>query len=212
MDKKTKTIVAVVLAVVVIGGLSYGINSWNQQRLANQFLKEAYGLNSGGLFGGLMGGGSSGLSDQMVKQIADEAAKEEAQQKTDEEREAAKTPEDRYNETESVSLTGQTSSLVKEVVEPPFTSVFGKIKPTLFSGGYMGQEGSFLVVFKVPKVPTSEDFNKLSEEFVNNGFTVAMNSVSAESSYLLLEKDGATLSITYENPEDQEVGVIYYVE
>ncbi|MFA5358846.1 MAG: hypothetical protein WC310_03435 [Patescibacteria group bacterium] len=202
MDKKTKTIVIIVLVAIVAGGLYYGVNRWRQQRLVNQILKEAYGVNTG-LLSGLTGSGS--IQDQ----IAREMAQDEAKQKADEEREAAKTPEDRFNETESVSLTGNMSSLVKSVIEPPLNAVFGKIKPTLFSGNYLGQEGSFLVAFKIPKIPTSDDMNKLVEEFTGNGYTVAMNSIAADSANILFEKGKIIISVSYENPEEQEIGVLY---
>lgn len=207
MDKKTKTIVIAVVVVVVLGGLFYGYNRWRQQRLANQILKEMYGANTG-LFGGLTNGGGK-IQEQVAKEIAKQAAKDEVQQKAEEAKEAAKTPEDRFNETKSITLVGETSSLVKDIVEPRLTAVFGKIKPILFSGGYMGQKDSFLVAFKIPRVPTSEDFNKLSEEFTNNGFSVAMNSISADSANLMFDNSDATISISYENSTDQEIGVLY---
>jgi len=208
MDKKTKTIVIIVLAIAVIGGLCYGYNRWRQQRLANQILKEMYGVNTG-LLGGLTNNNSGKLQEQIAKELAKQAAIEEAKQKADEAKEAAKTPEDRFNETKSITLTGKASSLIKDNVEPRLTAIFGKIKPTLFNNGYTGQENSFLIVFKIPRVPTSEDFNKLIEEFTNNGYTSAMNSVGADSANLMFDKDTATVNISYENSTEQEVGVLY---
>jgi hypothetical protein len=208
MDKKTKTIIIVVLAVVVVGGLYFGYNRWQQQRLAAKILKNMYGVGSGKA-GDITAQIAGQLSPDMLKKMAEEAAKEEAQQKTDEEKEAAKTPEDKFNETKSVTLAGKTAPLVKDIVEPRLTAVFGKAKPTLFSGGYMGQEDSFLVSFKVPKVITDVDINKLVEEFTNNGYTVVMNSVSADAANLLFENDKSTISISYEDPTAQEIGIIY---
>lgn len=206
MDKKTKTIVIVVVAAVALGGAFFGYNRWRQQRLANQILANIYGINTG-MMGGLTGAGD--IQGRIAQEIADQAKKDEAQQKADEAKEAAKTPEDRYNETKSVSLTGKTASLVKEQVEPQLAAVFGKIKPTLFSGAYMGQENSFLVTFKVPRVITSDDANKLVEEFAKSGYVSAMNSIGADSANLLMDSAKATISISYENPTDQEIGVLY---
>ena len=148
----------------------------------------------------------------MAADIAEEAAKQDAADKKAAEEEAAKTPEDRFNETKEVALTGSTASVVKDNIEPILTTVFGKVKPVLFSGGYMGQEGSFLASFKIPSVPTSEDFNKLTEEFTSDGYKVVMNSVTADSGNLMLQKDDITISISYESPEDQEIGVLYVKE
>lgn len=130
----------------------------------------------------------------------------------DGESEAAKNPQNEFNKTESVNLIGSTAALVKKEVEPQLNAVFGKIKPTLFSGNYLGQTGSFLVTFKVPKVITSDDFNKLVEEFVNSGYTSAMTSIAADSGNTLLEKGDVVISVSYENPEEQEIGVLYIDE
>jgi len=214
MDKKIKTdgkkmnpIVIVVVAIVIIGGLYYGTTRWRQQQYINQLAK-LYGGGSAGLLGGLTGG-NAGLTDQMLKDIAKEAAKEEAKQKTEEDKEAAKTPQDKFNETKEVALTGDTSSIVKTIIESPLNAVFGKIKPTLFSGNYMGQGSSFLVVYKVPKVITSDDMNKLIGELTKNGYTVGMNSIEAEAAQIIMEKDGNSISVGYENPTDQEITVLY---
>lgn len=207
MDKKTKTIVIVVVAAVVLGGAFLGYNRWRQQRLANLFLKEMYGINSG-MMGGLAGG-SGKISDQLAREFADQAAKDAAQQKVDDAKEAAKTPQDKYNETKTVALSGQTASLVEAKVIPQLKAVFGDVKPILFSGAYMGQNNSFLISFKVPRVIASDDANKLVAEFTKSGYTSAMNSIGADSANLLMDSDKATISISYENPEDQEIGVLY---
>ena len=128
MDKKTKTIVIVVLAIVVLGGLYYGYNRWRQERLAMEFLKNMYGVTGGKTPGDLTGK----LSGNIAAEIAKQTAKDEAEQKKEEAREAAKTPLDKFNETKEVSLVGKTSSVVKDMVEPKLTAIFGKIKPTLF--------------------------------------------------------------------------------
>jgi hypothetical protein len=205
MDKKTRTIVIIVVAVVVLGGASFGYNRWRQQRLAKQILANMYGINTG-MMGGLTGGN---IQERIAQEIIDQEKKDEEQQKKDEAEEAAKTPEDRYNETAAVSLTGQIAALVKAQVEPQLTAVFGKIKPTLFSNAYMGQENSFLITFKVPRVITSDDANKLVDEFTKAGYTSAMNSIGADSANLLMDSAKATISISYENPADQEIGVLY---
>jgi len=216
MDKKVKTggkkmnpVVIVVVAVVVIGGLYYGATRWRQQQYINQLAK-IYGGNAG-LLGNLTGG-NNGLTEQMFKDIATETAKEEAEQKKEDAKEAAKTPQDRFNETKVVSLTGNTASIVKSTIESPLKAVFGDIKPTLVSGNYMKQGNSFLAVFKIPRAPTSEDMNKLVEELTKNGYTDAMSTIEAEAAHIIMEKDGNTISVYYDDPSNQEVGVMYVNE
>lgn len=204
--KKTNPIVIVVIALVVLGGLYYGATRWRQQKYINQLAK-LYGGDAG-LLGNLTGN-KNGLTDQMLKDIAKEAAKEEAKQKEEDAKEAAKTPQDKFNDTKTVEVTAAFSSALKNTVEGPMTAVFGKIKPTLFSGNYMKQEDSFLVVYKVPKEPTSADMNKLVEEFIKDGYTDAMSTIEAEAANLLLEKDGNTVSAYYEDPQTQEIGIMY---
>jgi hypothetical protein len=204
--KKTNPVVIVVIALVVLAGLYYGAKRWRQQQYVNQLTK-LYG-GEAGLLGGLTGG-NGGLSQKMIEELAKEAAKNEAQEKADEAKEAAKTPLDRFNETKTVDLTPTFSSMLKSTVEGPMTAVFGKIKPTLFSGNYMKQGDSFLVVYKVPRQPTSADMNKLVEEFAKDGYIDAMSTIEAEAANLLMEKDGNTLSIYYEDPSKQEVGILY---
>lgn len=210
MDKKTKTIVIVVLVIVVIGGLYYGINRWRQQRLVNQILSGAYGLNTG-LLNKVTGGGD--IQTQVAKEIAKQAAKEEAQQKTDEAKEAAKTPEDKYNETKATILIGEMSPVVASEIEPAMKAVFGKTKITSYGSGYMtGASGTFGANFMIPRVVTAEDLNKLSLEFKSKGYTVVSSSVEAESgSVSLMKGEEATMSFSYSNNgENQEIEFLYW--
>ena len=197
--KKTNPIVIVVIALVVLAGLYYGAKRWRQQQYVNQLTK-LYGGETG-----LLGGANK----QLIAELAKEAAKEEAKEKADEAKEAAKTPQDRFNETKTVDITPAFSAVLKSTVEGPMTAVFGKIKPTLFSGNYMKQGDSFLVVYKIPKQPTSADMNKLVEEFTKAGYTDAMSTIEAEAANLLMEKDGNTLSAYYEDASKQEIGIMY---
>ena len=76
----------------------------------------------------------------------------------------------------------------------------------------MKQGDSFLAVFKIPKVPTSEDMNKLVDELTKSGYVSSMNTIESEAAQILMEKDGNGISIGYENPTDQEITVLYIDE
>jgi hypothetical protein len=205
MDKKTKTIVIVVLAVVVVGGLYFGYNRWRQY----QILKMMYGVNTG-LVGGLTGGS---VSSQIAQELAKQAAKDEAQQKADEAKEAAKTPEDKYNETTETAVVGDVSPIVTKEIKPAIESIFGKTKMISYGTGYMaGQTGSFGANFSVPRVVTAEDLNKLSLEFKNKGYAVISSSVeSGTGNVSMMKGEEATLTFSYsDNGESQEIEVLYW--
>ncbi len=207
--KKINPIMIVVVAIIILGGLYYGATRWRQQQYVKQLAK-IYGGDAGLLSN--LTGGNNGLTDQMIKDIAQEAAKEEAEQKKEEAKEAAKTPKDKFNETKEVILTGNTSSIVKTTIESPLKAVFGDIKATLFSGNYMKQGDSYLASFKIPRAPTNEDMNKLVEELTNDGYVSGMNTIEADAAHIIMEKDGNSLSVYYENPENQEITVLYVDE
>ncbi len=207
--KKINPIVIVVIAVVILGGLYYGATRWRQQQYIKQLAKMYGGDPS--LLSNLTGG-NNGLSDQMLQDIAKEAAKEEAEQKKEDAKEAAKTPQDKFNETKEITLTGDTSSIVKTTIESPLKAVFGNIKATLFSGNYMKQGNSYLASFKVPRAPTNEDMNKLVNELTKNGYVSGMNTIEADAAHIIMEKDGNSLSVYYESPENQEITVLYVDE
>ena len=207
MNKKTKPagkkinpIVIIVIVLVIIGGLYYGFTRLRQQRYINQ-LKKLYGGEASGLLGG--------VNQKLIEELAKETVKEEAKEKADEAKEAAKTPLDRFNETKEVSLTANNASIIKSVIEPQLTTVFGKIKPIMVSGNYLGQGDSFLVGFKISRQPTSEDMNRLVDEMAKSGYVDAMTSITAEAANIVMSKDGNSISVSYENPEEQEIGVLY---
>lgn len=208
MDKKTKTIVVVVLAVVVVGGAFYGFRRWQQQRLVNQYLKGIYGTDAGGLLGKLTGG-SGGISSQVAQEIAKEMAKEEARQKVDEVKETAKTPADRYNETQEAIAIGTVVPILNSEIKPVIEKVFGKAKMVMYSGGYAGTENSFLTSFKVPRIITAQDLGSLAQEFTGKGYKVVSNTADANSGTVMMEKEGVYLSFSYEGSESQELGLMY---
>jgi hypothetical protein len=212
-NKNTKTIIIVVVVLLIVGGVYYGYNRWRQQRVAMQILQGMYGLDAGKTLGGLVTGGGNAITGDVLKKIAEEEAKDELKRLDEEKKEAAKTPEDRFNETEETSVIGSVSSVLKSDIEPVLNSVFGKIKMTSYGTGYMlAQNGSFGANFKVPRVVTANDLSKISEEFEGKGFTVMSSSVESGSGELSLMK-GETTSITVsfsDNGENQEIEILYW--
>jgi len=204
MDKKTKTIVIVVLAVVVVGGLYYGINRWRQQRLVNQYLKGVYGMNAG-LLGGLTTGGN--VNEQVAKEIAKELAKEDAKQKVDEAKEAAKTPEDKYNETEEMSTYDASSKALADEVKKIMENAFGKVKLTSISTGLYGSvAGSGAVEFKIARLTTGNDLGALSKAFTDAGFQIMQSGLEDKSAMLMAGNDNVSYIIGFE-VEEQTVAV-----
>jgi len=204
MDKKTKTIAVVVVAVIVVGGLYYGINRWRQQRLVNQYLKGVYGLNTG-LLGGLNGSGN--VPDQVAKEIAKEMAKEEARQQIDEAKEASKSPEDIYDDTKEMATYDANSKALADEVKKIMENAFGKVKLTSISTGfYGGVSGSGAVEFKLDHLTTGNDLGALSKAFTDAGFQVMQSGMEDKSASLMAGNDAVSYVVGFEI-EEQTVDV-----
>ncbi len=204
MDKKTKTIAVVVVAVIVVGGLYYGINRWRQQRLVNQYLKGVYGLNTG-LLGGLNGSGN--VPDQVAKEIAKEMAKEEAKQQIDEAKEASKSPEDIYDDTKEMATYDANSKALADEVKKIMENAFGKVKLTSISTGfYGGVSGSGAVEFKLDHLTTGNDLGALSKAFTDAGFQVMQSGMEDKSASLMAGNDAVSYVVGFEI-EEQTVDV-----
>ncbi|MBI5732292.1 MAG: hypothetical protein HY982_02955 [Candidatus Magasanikbacteria bacterium] len=197
MNKKAKTIVVVVLAVVVVGGVYFGINRWRQQRLANQILKGVYGLDTG-ILGKLTGGGT--VPEQVAKEIAKQAAKEEAQQKTDEAKEAAKTPEDRYNETEEMATYDANSKAIANDAKEIIEKAFGKAKLTTISTGMYGSgaAGSGVVEFKIARLTTGADLGALNKSFTDKGFNIMQSGIEDKNAGVMAGNDNVVYTVNFD--------------
>ncbi|MFA6547514.1 MAG: hypothetical protein WCT11_01045 [Candidatus Magasanikbacteria bacterium] len=195
MDKKTKTIVVVVLAVVVVGGLYFGINRWRQQRLANQILKEVYGVNAG-LFGQLTGGG---VNSGMTNQIAQEMAKEAMKQQVNEAKEASKTPEDKYNDAEEMQTYDANSKAVAMVAKEIVEKAFGKAKLTSISTGMYGlTAGSGILEFKTARLTAGEDLSALSKVLADKGLPILQSGIDNKTAMVVAGSDSSVFTITFE--------------
>ncbi|OGF20733.1 hypothetical protein A2316_02580 [Candidatus Falkowbacteria bacterium RIFOXYB2_FULL_38_15] len=196
MDKKTKTIIVVVLVVGVIGGLYYGVNRWREQRLANQILKEAYGLNTG-VLGGLLGGS---VQEKIAKEMAKEAAKNELQQAEDEAKEAAKTPEDRYDETEEMATYDDNSKFAADEARKIIEKVFGKTKlVSVYSNAY-GSENSVssMMEFKISRLATGADLSALNKALTDKGLPIIQSGIADKTATVMSGNDNNVYSFGFE--------------
>lgn len=120
-----------------------------------------------------------------------------------------KSSEPVFDETKPVSLTGTTSLIIAEKIEPNLAAVFGQVKVTAFSGEYLGQANSFLVTYKTPRVITSDDAGKLVKEFTKSGYSVGIKSVTDTSTSILFDNKKVTITVSFLNSGSQEIGVLY---
>jgi hypothetical protein len=181
MDKKTKTIVIVVIAVVVLGGLFYGYNRWRQQQLANQILKSIYGVNTG-LLGGLS-------NEQIAKEVAKQAAQDEAQQKADEAKEAAKTPQDKYDATEEMPTYDANSQAVAAEAKDIVEKTFGKAKLTTITTGVYGGTGTGILEFELARLTAGEDLGTLNKVLTDKGLPIIQSGISDKTASVMAGND-----------------------
>lgn len=177
-----KTIIIIVVSLAVIGGVYYGFNRWRQQRLANQILKGVYGINTS-ILGKLTGGGS--IQEQMAK----EAAKEEAQQKANEAKEAAKTPEDKYNETEEVATYDANSKATVNEIKSILDKVFGKTKLTSVAADVYGSTAISTMDFEIARLATGDDLNALNKALTDKGWPIVRSMIDNKSAVIMAGND-----------------------
>jgi|GEM_PF-1516443 len=215
-NKKTITIVVIVLAAAIIGsGAYYGYNRWQQQRLVSQYYQALYGTGASGV-AGLLGGGTGGLSADAIKAMADlqaeEEAKQEAEDAADEAEEAAKTPKQKYNEAEAAYLSGNVSPLFDQVARSDVEAIFGECKIIVSTIGYFGTEG-FAVQIMVPEKVTAESFDKLTQRFTAQGYVSSYGEITNDSGIMMLVKDdGASLTLSFDvDGDEQGITIMYSV-
>ena len=200
MNKQTKTIIIVVVAIVAVGGIYYGVNRWREQRLVNQYLKGIYGVDGGGILNKITGGASGGISNQIAQEMAKQAVTEEAKQKADEAKEAAKTPEDRYNETEEMATYDANSKAVADGAKEIIEKAFGKAKLTSISTGLYsgGLDGSGAAEFKIARLTTGADLGALNKAFTDKGFKVMQSGVEEKNAGVMAGNDSVVYTVNFE--------------
>jgi hypothetical protein len=201
MDKKTKTILIVIAALVVVGGLYAGYNRWRQQQIANQIMKGLYGINAGGVLNTLSNG-------QIAQEIAKQAAIDEAQQKIDQAKEAAKTPEDKFNEGNETPTYDANSKAIVTEAKTIVDKVFGKSKLLYFTtSAYGGSTGSGAAMLMVPRLATGEDLGAFAKYFTDKGLQIMQSGISDKTASLMANgSDGTIYSVGFEI-DDQSVNV-----
>lgn len=45
------------------------------------------------------------------------------------------------------------------------------------------------------------------DTITKSGYTSSMNTIEADAAHIIMEKDGNSLNVYYENSEEQEIGV-----
>ena len=180
MDKKKLTIIIVVVVALALVG--YGYNRWQQQRLARQLVQDIYG--------------GRGLSERAANELAKQIAKDATNQQTDAAKEAAKTPQDRFNDTKETAIVGQVSPVFNDEAKPAVVSAFGAAKVVSYGTAYLGgSNGSFTASFKVPRAVTVDDLSKIAKQFEAKGYKVLTSSSESDSATITLMK-GQTESLT----------------
>jgi len=198
MDKKTLTTVIVVVgAVIIVGGVFAGINRWRAQRAVNSALKDLYGIT----------GNVNGLEGQVAQQIAKEMGQAaDADQKTEE----AKAPGDKFNEAKDAIVIGEIPTMLGKDITPKMNAVFGQTKITGFSNGYMGTTGSFLVMYKIPRVASAQDLNNLVKQFTDNGYVSINSGTDGTAVNVMLQKGEDVLTISYDSgSDDQQISIMF---
>ena len=213
MNKKTTTVVIIVVAVVIVGaGAFYGFNRWRQQRLVAKYFQELYGT-AAPTVGGLLGGGQ-GLSadtiNELAKLQAEADAKADAEEAAREAAEAAKTPEQKFDETEAAYVTSDVASMFDDVAKSDVKAVFGDYKVTSSTIGYFGERG-FVVQLKVPEVVTPEKFNELVDRFLDQGYQSVYGEITADTGSVMMQKgEDTTLSLSFDGSDDGQGLMVMY--
>ena len=194
-----KTIIIVIVAVVVVAGAYFGYNRWRQQRLANQIMQEVYGVNTGGLLGKITGTGGGNIVQEIAKEAAKQDALDEAQRQKDEAAEAAKTPEDKYNDAAVMETYDANSKAVADEGMAIVESVFGKAKLAAISTAYITTvPGSGVMSYMVPRVTTGADIAAFSKALTNNGLQIMQSGVDNTSAVIMAGNDTGSYMIGFE--------------
>lgn len=206
MDKKTKTIVIVLIALVVVGGLYVGVNRWRQQRLANQIFSEMYGVNAG-LLGKLTGGGN--VQAQVAKEIAKQIANEALQQKNEDAQNAAKTPEGKYKAIEEMTAYDAYSKIAATEARSIIEKVFGKTKLTsVYTSAYDSETLHYSILeFTISRLATGEDLGALNKVLTDKGLPILQSSISDKTAMVVAGNNETTMYSFGFEIDGQTVGV-----
>ena len=197
MNKKTKTIIIVVLAVVVVGGVYHAFNNWRKQRLVQNYLEQLGVPES--QFGDV-------VKQMSVKDLADIY---QGMAGDEYEEEKPKTPKQLFEEATAVRVYDDNSRSIVNETRSFIEQAFGKAKLTSISSGYMGVKGSGIVAYRVSRKIQGDDIALLNKALTDSGFTIFSSSVDGEDAMIMAMKGEAeqiTVSFTI---DEQDIGIIF---
>jgi hypothetical protein len=209
--KNTTKIVIIVVAIIAVLGIGYGLNSWNQRRMARNAIKQLYGIDVGGVAGGVVGSvANNALTNAALQEMAKQAAADEAKQKADEAREAEKTPEDKFGEAKEAAAIGGVSPVVSGEIRPVLEAVFGRVKMAGYNSGFSADAGTFIVTFMAPREVSADDLTAIAERLGGKGYALMGSTADASSGDIGLQKGEASLSFSFDiDSEPQQISAMY---
>lgn len=197
MNKKTKIIIIVALAVVVVGGVYYAYNNWRKQKLLRDYLTQL------GVPESQLGDAAKQMSTKDLADIYQGMAGDEYEE------EKPKTPKQLYEESTAVEVFDDNSKSIVNETKSFIEQVFGKAKLTSISGGYMGVKGSGIAAYRLSRKIQSDDVTFLNKALTDRGFTIFSSSIDGKDAMIMAMKGEAeqiTVSFTI---DEQDIGIFF---
>ncbi len=117
--------------------------------------------------------------------------------------------EDVYKSAKEVKASGLAKEINPEL-KPIFTEVFGGVKLTSFTSGFVGP-GSAILVYTVKKDLKAEDSGALISVLEGKNYTIQGHTISDGQASIIALKDDLQLVIGYEDGQ-QEISIMAYKE
>ncbi len=231
MNKKTKTIIIVVLAVVVCGGVYYAYNNWRKQQLVRAYLtqcgvppamvgeamkqlsaQDMAAIQQGAAGGGALGGLASALTGAgTVGGGVAGLFGGSSGMPIEEDEEKPKSPEQLYDEAIEMQVFDDNSKFVVNETKPIIEQIFGKAKMTSVSGNFGNEDAQVGILnYRIARKITGNDITLLNKALTDKGYTIMMSNLSGKEGAVTASK-GENIQISFGfQVEEQDVGVNYY--